>query len=242
MGDTMNSGFTPKGAYRDSWTDAKAGFSESGDSLEILGNPVMEKWEDSYMADFAAVATSNGGRILEIGFGLGLSATHIQSYAAVTEHVIIEFNREVFARLEAFAARASEQGRTVTPLYGDWRSVVSSLPDNSFDGIFYDTYPLSEAERDTHQFAFVSNECAYRILKPGGVLTYCNLTSFGNLKQDYEDSDEGNQALFNLTQRPSLLQAGFKNEQISVRTVTVTPDADCAYYRFDTALVPVITK
>lgn len=238
----MSSGFTPKGEYRQNWTDAEAAFSESGDSLEILGNPVMEKWEDAYMGELATVAASNGGKVLEVGFGLGLSASHIQSHSNVSEHVIIEFNREVYERLEAFAARAAERGRTVTPIFGDWKTVVSDIPDSSFDGILYDTYPLSEAERDTHQFGFISRANAYRILKPRGVLTYCNLTSFGNLKQGYADTADGNQQLFDETQRQSLRDAGFRDDRITVRTADVRPDPDCAYYRFTTALVPVIEK
>lgn len=238
----MGNGFTPKGEYKEQWVDARAGFSESGDRLEILGNPVMEKWEDSFMAELAAVACSGGGRVLEVGFGLGLSASHVQRHPSVTEHVIIEFNREVYEKLERFALAAKQSGRKVTPMFGDWKSVVADFSDGYFDGILYDTYPLSEAERDTHQFQFLSHDNAWRILKPGGMLTYCNLTSFGNLKQQYPDTAEGNQALFDETQREHLLAAGFLDSNISLDTAVVTPDPGCNYYRFSTALVPRVMR
>ena len=238
----MARGFTPSGDYKSSWHTAKAGFSANASSLSILGNPVVEKWEDSYMGELSMVAASRGGRILEIGFGLGLSASHIRKYDNVTEHVIIEFNQEVFKELEKFAEAAGHAGSKVTPKLGDWKNIVPKFEDGSFDGILYDTYPLSEAERDTHQFAFISKNNAYRILKKGGIITYCNLTSFGNLKKDYEDNHEGNLRLFNETQRFHLIEAGFDNENIQIHTTSVNPPESCKYYQYQTALVPRIIK
>ena len=45
------------------------------DNIEI---PVMMDWEDSLMSASAAYVTQNGGDILEIGFGMGISASFIQ--------------------------------------------------------------------------------------------------------------------------------------------------------------------
>ena len=217
---------------RGEWTDLSADLT--ADSLKIDGHPVMEKWEAPFMDELAATATVNGGRVLEVGFGLGLSAAAIQRREGVTEHIVLEANSDVFLSLKTFAAAARAPVKAVGP--GLWQDTLATVEDDSLDGILYDTYPLRAEEQHTHEFEFIQQ--ARRVLKPGGVLTYCNLTSLGVLRGEFESWD----ALFAETQLPHLLAAGWDRDEVSFRVVDVEPDPECAYYQHGTALVPILTK
>ena len=106
-----------------SWKDAAADYDQTDEHLEIMGKPVMERWETPYMHKLASIAASKGGRVLELGFGMAISATKIQSFP-VDEHVIVECNDNVFKRLETFAKTAKQK---VTPLKGIVDLLASSL-------------------------------------------------------------------------------------------------------------------
>ena len=109
--------------FKPSWKDATADYDQTDEHLEIMGKPVMERWETPYMHKLASIAASKGGQVLELGFGMAISATKIQSFP-VDEHVIVECNDNVFKRLETFAKTAKQK---VTPLKGIVDLLASSL-------------------------------------------------------------------------------------------------------------------
>ena len=47
---------------------------------------------------------------------------------------------------------------------------IFSLPEESFDGILFDHYPISNKEEFDDSYAFI--KAGYKLLKKGGVLTY----------------------------------------------------------------------
>lgn len=201
---------------RDTWRDASATFTDH--TLTIQGHPVMEDWEEGYMTRLAAIAAGNGGTVLEVGFGMGISAGHIQSHP-IDRHIIIEANWDVFEHLVSFARSAPHP---VSPLFGFWEDTTALLPDACIAGILFDTYPLTEKEVHRNHFPFFRE--AHRLLTPGGVLTY------------YSDEIDR----FSPKHRALLEEAGFTD--IQGEPFPVTPPADCQYWKSGTILAPIVRK
>ena len=100
------------------------------DNIEI---PVMMDWEDSLMSASAAYVTQNGGDILEVGFGMGISAGYMHSHS-INSHTIVENHPEIIPKAVEWASNKSN----VTIVSQSWYDVRESL--GTFDGVFYDTY------------------------------------------------------------------------------------------------------
>jgi len=93
---------------------------------------VMHEWEDLMMKKHSEVVCQNGGDILEIGFGMGISANYIQSQD-INSHTIIEKDEQVYQKLLEWA----EDKPNVKTIFGDW---IKNLPECKFDGVFRDTW------------------------------------------------------------------------------------------------------
>ena len=120
---------------------------------------VMMDWEDPLMSASAAYVCQNGGNILEIGFGMGISAGYIQSHS-ITSHTIIENHPDIITRAEAWASGKSN----ITIITGSWYEVKDNLP--TYDGLFYDTWG------DDNMINFSTSLST--LVKQGGVATWWN--------------------------------------------------------------------
>lgn len=142
------------------------------DQLIIDGQQVMHNWAYPIMVAMANIVAETHGDVLEIGFGMGFSSSHIQNIG-VKSHTIIECNNDV---IEAFNQWKQQfPDRDIRLVRGKWQDVVDQL--GTFDAIIFDTYPLSEDEFLKYivldvTFAAHFFEKAASLLRPGGVFTY----------------------------------------------------------------------
>ena len=110
----------------------------SSDEIRIeglVGNYVMHRGEKTAMDKLAEIVTKNGGDILELGFGMHISADAIQSNPNVTSHTIIEVHPDIYN----IALSWAKNKPNTKILLGDWVDVLSTITDK-FDGILYDTH------------------------------------------------------------------------------------------------------
>lgn len=103
------------------------------DEIFDMDNEVMMDWETPIMQATADYVCSKGGNILELGFGMGISATAIQGHN-IESHTICEIHPQVLQKLNEWAKDKSN----VTILDGDWFANVHRM--TKYDGILFDTH------------------------------------------------------------------------------------------------------
>lgn len=141
------------------YIEQKLTFTDDGRLLDENGYAVMMDWEDPIMKHQAWAVASNGGDILNVGFGLGIIDNYIQSYNPKT-HWIIECHPDVQKKM-------IEDGWLKKPnvrcIFAKWQDVIHHLP--KFDGIYWDTW--EESPRGFLQ-------ALPKLLKPTGIFSYFN--------------------------------------------------------------------
>ena len=115
---------------------------EHGKEILLKDNKhqVMMEWEKPYM-ETCIDKLQPKGDVLEIGFGMGYSATQIQKYKPKS-HTIIEMDPMVIKRLKKWA----KDYDNIIIVEGTWQSQLKNL--GKFDEIFFDDFPLKVPEND----------------------------------------------------------------------------------------------
>lgn len=204
------------------WTDSHAEYRPS--ELIIEGQQVMQDWEAPLMKAMADIVTEQHGDVLEVGFGMGISASYIQA-GQPRSHTIIECNRDVMQAFGEWVDRYRD--RDIRLVQGRWQDVVDDL--GLFDGVFFDTYPASEAEFEESvinsiTFAEGFIPVAAKLLRPGGVFTYYTneIDSFSRRHQRF-------------------LLSHFSSFTLSVVRSLLPPD-DCHYWWADSMVLVKAVK
>lgn len=199
------------------WAESHAEYRSS--ELIIEGQQVMQDWEAPLMKAMADIVTEQRGDVLEVGFGMGISASYIQA-GCPKSHTIIECNREVMRAFAEWTERYPD--RDIRLVQGRWQDVVDDL--GLFDGVFFDTYPASEAEFEESvinsiTFAEGFIPVAAKLLRPGGVFSYYTneIDSFSRRHQ-------------------RLLLSHFSSFSLSVVRSLLPPD-DCHYWWADSMVL-----
>jgi len=115
---------------------------KNDDFIVWQGQIVMSRSEEPYFEELFKCLSNklHVTRVLEIGFGLGISAGLIQRYLRPSEHHVVEIDNTIAIDLFEFARHHP----SVKAVLGDWRH--ASL-DEPYDFVFYDPFDyLGETE------------------------------------------------------------------------------------------------
>lgn len=146
---------------------------KNSDVLIWNAQVVMSRTEEAYFEMlFSRLAYLNPHTVLEIGFGLGISATLIQQYLKPERHDIFEIETSIYQDLLAF----SQRHPSVQPFCGDWNRCHI---EGGYDFIFFDPFDyhmeegaqIEEPQREQDQRASRALKMQ-ALLNPGGVLCH----------------------------------------------------------------------
>ncbi|HBO5727301.1 hypothetical protein JE010_01905 [Pseudomonas aeruginosa] len=139
---------------------------KNADVLIWKGQVVMSRTEEAYFeALFTRLAYLKPGSVLEIGFGLGISAGLIQAHMKPDRHDIFEIERSIYQDLECFA----KTHPSVRPHLGDWKQSAIS---QQYEFIFFDPFDYSTDEQGADEARADTAERMKGLLSSGGILCH----------------------------------------------------------------------
>ena len=153
---------------------AELPIDELNDNHLIIENQLITSIDEiDLMKDMTEIVGNKGGTIVEVGFGMGISAKMIDSYETVNTHIIIEANKNVYNNLVKYADNITNVN--IIPELNFFENWVTNQPSNLCDGFFFDPNPLNPLVGIN--YIYNNFKEIYRILKPGGAFTFFdNLT------------------------------------------------------------------
>tara|TARA_Y100000593_G_scaffold18110_1_gene36204 strand:+ start:971 stop:1585 length:615 start_codon:yes stop_codon:yes gene_type:complete len=187
--------------------------------LQDNKHQVMMEWEKPYM-EACIDELKPQGDVLEIGFGMGYSATRIQHYKPKS-HTIIEMDPLVIKRLKKW----SKNYDNIIIIEGTWQEKLNGL--GKFDEIFFDDYPLEQPKN-----IFEKKLIYERFFMFLDICLYSHTNSNAKFSAYIHDPEN------NFKKRMGenkMIEYYEKNIDIDV------PD-NCDYYRDNKGIIPIIRK
>ncbi len=185
--------------------------------LRYNKHQVMMEWEKPYM-EACIDKLQPKGDVLEIGFGMGYSATQIQKYKPKS-HTIIEMDKTVIKKLKKWA----KDYDNIIIVEGTWQEKLNDL--EKFDEIFFDDFPLKESENllekkiINERVMMFLDMCRYNHSKPKTKISAYVHDPEGNFKKRMDENP----------------YYSYKEYIIDIDL----PD-NCNYYRDNKGIVPII--
>ena len=187
--------------------------------LQDNKHQVMMEWEKPYMEACIGKLQPKGD-VLEIGFGMGYSATQIQKYKPKS-HTIIEMDPLAIKRLKKWARNYDN----INIVEGTWQKEIHKL--GTFDEIFFDDYPLQEPKNDLEKK--ISSERFFMFLD---ICRYSHSKPYTKISAYIHDPDR------KFKQRiDENIYYSYEEHYFDIDV----PD-NCNYYRDNKGIIPIITK
>lgn len=147
-----------------------------GKLVNQRGQSIMMDWEHPIMEKVADIMCSDGKKVLNIGFGMGIVDSYIQRHNP-EKHVIIENNPVVKTKMVEDGWYEKEN---VHIIFDKWQNVIETV--GKFDSIYLDTW-------NDHRIKYI-NDLLENCLNPSGkFLMWYNKSEFDkiilNLSGDY---------------------------------------------------------
>tara|TARA_B110000285_G_scaffold234874_1_gene313464 strand:- start:61 stop:744 length:684 start_codon:yes stop_codon:yes gene_type:complete len=120
------------------YLDQKLTFDGNKSIYDGYGKPVMMDWEAEWMDESAKIICSKGGRVLNIGFGLGIIDTFIQTYP-VEAHYICEPHPDILKKMKT-EGWYNKPNVHVIPF--TWQEGLKEGFKEKFDSIYFDAYDM----------------------------------------------------------------------------------------------------
>lgn len=145
-----------------------------GKLVNQLGQSIMMDWEHPIMQKVAEILCEKGDTILNIGFGMGIVDSYIQSYRP-KKHVIIENNPVVNQKISQDGWNSKDG---VEIVFDKWQNVIKTV--GKFDSIYLDTW-------NDHRIKYINDLLDNCLKSSGRFLMWYNESEFNKIISNLSD-------------------------------------------------------